>query len=145
MADVRLSGPLFNGQAQAAAAKAVRAIQDKLAAEGRKMAAAALSGSIRVPHTGRAVGDITITDTSMVVETASGHKTYTMPVTVNEGETVVTSGLASYGPWLEGTGSRNQTTRFKGYFSFRLATQELDDQAEGIADETLQPYLEEMR
>jgi hypothetical protein len=24
-----------------------------------------------------------------------------------------------YGPWLEGTGSRNQTTRFKGYASFR--------------------------
>ncbi len=141
MADVKVSGPLFNGQAQAAAAKAVRAIQDKLAAEGRKMAAAALSGSIRVPHTGRAVGDITITDTSMVVQTGK----YTMPVTVSEGETVVTSGLASYGPWLEGTGSRNQTTRFKGYFSFRLATQELDDQAEEIADETLQPYLEEMR
>ena len=141
MADVKVSGPLVNGQAEAAAAKAVRAIQDKLAAEGRKMAAAALSGSIRVPHTGRAVGDITITDTSMVVQTGK----YTMPVTVNEGETVVTSGLASYGPWLEGTGSRNQTTRFKGYFSFRLATQELDDQAEGIADETLQPYLEEMR
>jgi hypothetical protein len=28
-----------------------------------------------------------------------------------------------YGPWLEGTGRRNQTTRFKGYHSFRKATQ----------------------
>jgi hypothetical protein len=28
-----------------------------------------------------------------------------------------------YGPWLEGTGSRNRTTRFKGYASFRRATQ----------------------
>lgn len=26
-----------------------------------------------------------------------------------------------YGPWLEGTGSRNKTTRFKGYASFRRA------------------------
>jgi hypothetical protein len=33
-----------------------------------------------------------------------------------------------YGPWLEGVGSRNRTTRFKGYHSFRQATQELDKQ-----------------
>ncbi|MFI6304275.1 hypothetical protein ACIBCH_20585 [Amycolatopsis thailandensis] len=37
-----------------------------------------------------------------------------------------------YGPWLEGTGSRNQTTRFKGYASFRRAAQELEGQAGGI-------------
>lgn len=28
-----------------------------------------------------------------------------------------------YGPWLEGTSSRNRTTRFKGYANFRRATQ----------------------
>ena len=28
-----------------------------------------------------------------------------------------------YGPWLEGVGSRNLTTRFKGYASFRRAAQ----------------------
>ncbi|HET6286351.1 MAG TPA: hypothetical protein VFG15_06335 [Amycolatopsis sp.] len=37
-----------------------------------------------------------------------------------------------YGPWLEGTGSRNQTTRFKGYASFRRAAQELEGQVGGI-------------
>ena len=30
-----------------------------------------------------------------------------------------------YGPWLEGTSSRNKTTRFKGYAMFRLARQKL--------------------
>lgn len=30
-----------------------------------------------------------------------------------------------YGPWLEGVGSRNATTRFKGYFVFRQATTKL--------------------
>lgn len=30
-----------------------------------------------------------------------------------------------YGPWLEGVGSRNRTTRFKGYFSFRRAADNL--------------------
>lgn len=28
-----------------------------------------------------------------------------------------------YGPWLEGTSTRNRTTRFKGYASFRRAAQ----------------------
>lgn len=31
-----------------------------------------------------------------------------------------------YGPWLEGTSSRNQTTRFKGYSAFRKAFQQLE-------------------
>jgi len=30
-----------------------------------------------------------------------------------------------YGPWLEGIGSRNATTRFKGYHTFRLVAQRL--------------------
>ena len=137
---VTLSGPIFDGRAQAAMAKAVIAIQDKLAAEGEKMAASALGMSIRVEHTGTAVRSITSTDRTTVYQTGK----YTMPVTVDEGATVVTSDLASYGPWLEGTGSRNETTRFKGYYSFRVASQELDEQAGDIADETLQPYLEEM-
>ena len=31
-----------------------------------------------------------------------------------------------YGPWLEGTGSRNATTRFKGYAQARAATQRVE-------------------
>ena len=30
-----------------------------------------------------------------------------------------------YGPWLEGVGSRNESTRFKGYRMFRRTTQRL--------------------
>ena len=37
-----------------------------------------------------------------------------------------------YGPWLEGVGSRNATTRFKGYHHFRIATQQLEVQAEQL-------------
>ncbi len=38
-----------------------------------------------------------------------------------------------YGPWLEGTGSRNETTRFKGYSTFRRAEQWLQDEQVPIA------------
>jgi hypothetical protein len=40
---------------------------------------------------------------------------------------VVTDGGIVYGPWLNGTGSRNKTTRFKGYKHFRLTVQELNN------------------
>lgn len=32
---------------------------------------------------------------------------------------VITDGGVVYGPWLEGTSSRNKTTSFKGYHSFK--------------------------
>lgn len=39
-----------------------------------------------------------------------------------------------YGPWLEGVGSRNATTRFKGYHAFRRAAQALEERIEGMGD-----------
>ena len=39
-----------------------------------------------------------------------------------------------YGPWLEGVGSRNQTTRFKGYHMFRQAKGELERKIPGIVN-----------
>ena len=44
----------------------------------------------------------------------------------------LTDGNVLYGPWLEGTGSRNQTTRFKGYASFRRTGQWLEKEAPRI-------------
>lgn len=39
-----------------------------------------------------------------------------------------------YGPWLEGVGSRNATTRFKGYWAFRKATAALDRRIEEMGN-----------
>lgn len=39
-----------------------------------------------------------------------------------------------YGPWLEGVGSRNNTTRFKGYHAFRKAADALDRRVEEMGD-----------
>lgn len=39
-----------------------------------------------------------------------------------------------YGPWLEGNGSRNNTTRFKGYHSFRNAARALENRIEEMGD-----------
>jgi hypothetical protein len=40
---------------------------------------------------------------------------------------VVTDQGVIYGPWLEGVGSRNRSTRFKGYFHFRQTTQSMNN------------------
>ena len=42
-----------------------------------------------------------------------------------------------YGPWLEGVGSRNSTTRFKGYHAFRKAAYALERRIEGIGERLL--------
>lgn len=39
-----------------------------------------------------------------------------------------------YGPWLEGVGSRNNTTRFKGYHAFRKAANALERRVEDMGD-----------
>lgn len=53
----------------------------------------------------------------------------------------VTDSGVIYGPWLEGTSSRNQTTRFKGYSTFRRTTQTLQGKAPDIAERVLPRYL----
>lgn len=51
-----------------------------------------------------------------------------------------------YGPWLEGTGSRNfPVTRFKGYHSFRNAAAVVDRSAKAVAERVLRRWLPRMR
>ena len=47
-----------------------------------------------------------------------------------------------YGPWLEGIGSRNQTTRFKGYAHWRQAAQQTNAQASRLAENAFRRRLE---
>lgn len=56
---------------------------------------------------------------------------------VSQLRAVISDGGVVYGPWLEGVGSRNQSTRFKGYFSFRRTASYLS----GIAAQTIEKNL----
>ena len=49
----------------------------------------------------------------------------------------LSDGGVVYGPWLEGVSSRNRSTRFKGYFSFRKAKQLIDK----MSDTTVRKHL----
>lgn len=46
-----------------------------------------------------------------------------------------------YGPWLEGVGSRNRTTRFKGYFTFRKVTSRIRKKTQYVTDRILKKHL----
>lgn len=143
MADVSVSGPLYDGRAEAALREGVTATRRKVADRGAALTRAAFGSMIR-RNTGRFLGSITVTDHSASYSSSSGHHSYTLSVAVPAETDVVTTDLATYGPWLEGAGSRNNTTRFKGYHGFRIAGQELDGQAGPVADEAMVPYVERM-
>lgn len=49
-----------------------------------------------------------------------------------------------YGPWLEGVSSRNRTTRFKGYATFRKVKQQLQPVAVSIAERILRFHIGRM-
>ena len=46
----------------------------------------------------------------------------------------ISDGGVIYGPWLEGTSSRNGSTAFKGYQTFRKVFQDMDKDAPKQAD-----------
>ena len=63
---------------------------------------------------------------------------------VNNLNGLITDGGVIYGPWLEGESSRNQTTRFKGYFTFRKTSQELQKKSRKVFDAHLRRFVNRM-
>lgn len=120
---VRRSGPVFNGQAAAAVRRYRDAAEKVVAQEGARMVRRRLHQVLRHP-TGYYEGHVAAEKVANRWE-------------VNDDGVV-------YGPWLEGTGSRNRTTRFKGYATFRRTRALLDQQAHQIAERELPRYLREM-
>ena len=63
---------------------------------------------------------------------STGHYRRNVHRTVGALHVRIDDGGVIYGPWLEGVSTRNQTTRFKGYFSFRRTSQWLQSQVKGV-------------
>lgn len=114
--NVSYRGPLFDGRAQAMTDRSCRDMEHHLGEVGADFVRAELERVLRkeTPY-------------------------YRLQVTSTEypSRTVINDGGVVYGPWLEGTGSRNRTTRFKGYATFRRMTALLNSRAESI----VQPYV----
>lgn len=121
---VRATGPLFDGRAQRAVEDYLRAATAIVADEGAKLVVALGHSQYRDP-TGFYASRV-VTDRA------------------SDGTAQVTDSGVVYGPWLEGLSSRNHTTPFKGYATFRRAAGQLDRRADQIAKKVLPPYLRRM-
>lgn len=113
MNEVRIHGPLFNGRALAETEVITRDIETELAKDAVNKVHAYLGQVLKHP-TGYYESHVQ-TDRA-----ADGNR--------------VTDGGVIYGPWLEGVSSRNQSTRFKGYATFRRVSQEIGHEAEARAN-----------
>lgn len=126
MDNVKVSGPLFDGRAEAALSRYIVNCKQKIAQEGVNQVRTHLGEVLKHNegiyeahiHTENQADDIIVTDTPIV-----------------------------YGPWLEGVGSRDAPrTRFRGYGTFRYVSQQLNQQAGQLADDYLHEggYIGEM-
>jgi len=121
---VRTSGPIFNGEAPRILDRITEEVATEVAKEGKKDVLARLGQVLRHP-TGRYESRIRVEGQGTLAR-------------VDDQRSV-------YGPWLEGTGSRNETTRFKGYFTFRLVRQQLEARSKGIAEQVVTRSIGRLR
>lgn len=120
---VTTTGPLFDGGAERAMHAFIQAAVDEVAKAAISAVHQNLDASIRNPTP--------YYETQIVVDRMGTDR-------------VVHDRGIVYGPWLEGTGSRNRTTRFKGYSSFRRARDRVQGQAASIVVPVLRRFLPRM-
>lgn len=117
-------GPIFNASATGAAARRMIVnINEAIAQEGVNMVRARLSTVLQNP-TG-------FYESRIAVERRQTYRG-------------IWDQNVIYGGWLEGVSSRNRTTRFKGYRTFRKVKQELAQRSDAIAQPLVDQYVREM-
>jgi len=118
--DVSQNGPLFDGRADKAADDACEDSARTVAIQGSAMVRARQSVTFKAPTP-------YYTPHTQARKTREGWR--------------ITGPAVAYGHWLEGTGSRNKTTRFKGYFIFRTMAAVLRMRAVAIASPVVRRYV----
>lgn len=122
--DINTSGPIFDGRAKAALRAMIQDTETKVSELGARMIQ---------------------TELDHVLQHQTGHYRSSIHAQHQFGDDTVTDGGIVYGPWLEGTGSRNETTRFKGYATFRRVFTRLESEAGAIAEKVLREHLRRMQ
>ena len=118
--EVIMTGPLFDGRMQSQANAAVAEATYKIAQQVSADVHWVLDRDIKHP--------------TPYYETQINIRPVAQDLSVNDRGVI-------YGPWLEGTSSRNQTTRFKGYAAFRRAFAEAKEYAQLMTNKIVSKYL----
>lgn len=117
------SGALLSGEEAAVVNAFLREAQEEVAAQGSANVHQILDAKIRHP--------------TPYYETQITTQRVGTDILVHDRHIV-------YGPWLEGTSSRNQTTRFKGYHAFRDAKAKTQTEVPRIVLAVMKRYLGRM-
>jgi hypothetical protein len=123
---VVLSGPIFDGQAAAAAKDFADSLSHEVAQIGRdwiRLDTVRMNKSGR-GDTGRAAGGVML---------GGGNGQWVISGGIHQGQFAW--------PWLEGTSKRNQSTGFKGYHTFRRTRLRMRKQVTPFAQQRLEEYL----
>lgn len=121
--DVIVHGPMFDGRARAILADGIKASQQAVGDEGV---------------------DRLLMEFDINFVNPTGYYASQVVTNWQKNDLSVNDSGVVYGPWLEGTSSRNQSSRFKGYASFRLVTQELQADVSAIVEPVIAPYIVRM-
>jgi hypothetical protein len=121
---INIHGPLFDGVAAKELKTAVLAVQKEVADYALFQWQLNLEGSLQNP-TGAYQSQLNVLRRGP-------------DLVVNDGWPG--SGLV-YGPWLEGVGTRNKSTRFKGYFALRRAANSVAQKVTVIAQPIIDKFI----
>lgn len=119
----RATGPVFDGRAKAIVDDLLDTMSDRVAQQGYDDVKTTLHGVLKHP---------------------TGNYESHVAVERQQNDRVVNDSGIIYGPWLEGVGSRNQTTRFKGYFTFRKVGNALQAKVAGIVGGVVSDHVRRM-
>ncbi|MCK9601722.1 MAG: hypothetical protein M0R06_21950 [Sphaerochaeta sp.] len=121
--NVNLSGPIFDGSHQTAVDNFILDARWEVGTQGLANVQQNLDQSIKYPTP--------YYETQVIIQR------FAQADIVHDRDII-------YGRWLEGTSERNRTTRFKGYASFRRATQELEGQVDSLVEHVLTRHIGRM-
>jgi len=124
MTTVNVSGPIFNHLADHEAAQLTADVNQQVSQQAYANWMGFLDSSIRHP-------------TPYYETQVNIHEE-------NPTHRVVNDRGIIYGPWLEGVGSRNKSTRFKGYFSLRRAVSATTARIPALIERVARPFVERM-
>lgn len=122
--EMRARGPFFDGMAQVAITAFLHEAVQEIAAQALAEWHHNLNASL--------------------VHPTPYYETQIMVQAVSSLTSVVHDRGIVYGPWLEGTSSRNQSTRFKGYASLRRAWQTTQSKVVPLAAAALARFISRM-
>ena len=138
--NVSLSGPLFEGGAGSRVQQAIEDVVRELTELGMQRLTSPFPTGVPVGGTGRISP---ITGRAGLIY-PGGHYRRNIHPTIYGAQAQIDDSEVLYGPWLEGVSSRNESTRFKGYSSFRRASQWLQEQAPDVAAKHAERLVKEL-